>query len=1375
MSNEHRERLAHIRRFDQLVAYLRDELGWPIESDDFEEITYDYTPEELGIAAENAAKIQEIKQLRPLVVGQPWGIFFVKFEPKRLPVVALRRILGRVVIKKRASANRAELPAWAADDLLFVSNYGERSERRIALAHFAKPEDDRDLPSLKVLGWDNLDTPLHLDAVALELTKHLTWPDDEGNHEAWRVRWRGAFKLGHREVVTTSKQLSERLAELARAIRDRIETALAIENDSGALTKLLKAFQAALLHDLDEAGFADMYAQTIAYGLLSARITDPTRRAADDLATHMRTNPFLKELMETFLHVGGRRNGPQGTGIDFDELGVSDVVELLDQTTNMEAVVRDFGDRNPLEDPVIHFYEHFLAAYDKQQKVSRGVFYTPRPVVSYIVHAVDEVLRSEFGLSDGLADTTTWGEMVEQHTGLKIPEGIAPGSAFVQILDPATGTGTFLVEIIDLIHRTMVAHWQGQGHGAKKIDALWNDYVPENLLPRLHGYELLMAPYAITHLKIGLKLYETGYRFESDERARVYLTNALEPPSDEQLMLDFLPALAHEADSVNEIKRTQRLTVLVGNPPYAGHSRNNQLPWIVDRVYDYKRNFPDLQKPGQAKWLQDDYVKFLRLAEWQIARSASGVVGFITNHAWLDNPTFKGMRKRLLDSFDLRYVLDLHGNANRKEIAADGSPDENVFEIKQGVAITVLAKRPVPILDEQQVIQRRDLLGSESYKSKNLVANTGKPPSGEIFKVLPPEYVFEPRDEEKKAEYEQFRPLPSIFNQNGDPAPGIVTTHDEFAISFTREEQIQKVEALLATRNETAARRLFRLCSQSQWDYARAKRELRKRDWREAIVPVLYRPFDVRFTGYDRHIAVHRRERVSQQMLDGWNCALISCRQRSVRDIWRQVLVTQHIIESTAISNKTKEINYLFPLWLLGEWPVTAPRANIDPTVAESVTELTGLMYRDRPPARSKRLDWRSDFRTEFGPQDLFDWIYAVLHSETYRLRYSEFLKSDFARVPLPRTKALFQALARQGHALIERHLLRPRSGKVSRIYTGPKHPAVGRVGWSEGTVWLDAVKTSAREGHRAIKPGTMGFRDVPEEVWDFHIGGYQVCHKWLKDRNGRKLSAMEIDHYQQIVAALRDTIRVVAEIDGIIEMHGGWPVAFHRALGEVERRSTVLMAAEMSPPYVVTETKTEPVYRRSLPEIERTLRRKQITVPEGKRFTDLDREGKSCAIWCVLHGEGSMSHDDGAIKLSAARLKHAGWADYERLDQRSHLYQEIDDTLKRATRHGNGWLDKPANLHVRAYRRYSEMSEEEWRDCVMSVLSRNEAVMERSVVIREAFNDARQRFGIGRENLVRSVEVLIRSAINSCIRRGYIQREGSERLVLLARYDDPR
>src|SRR5438093_474731 len=487
MHTDHRAALATIKRFDQLFAYLRDEMGWPIAQDSFEDVDdlfFDFTADELGIDPKTAAKIESIKRLRPLSPQQPWGVFFVKFEPKRLPVVALRRILSQVALKKRSSANSAERSAWAADDLLFVSSYGGGDERQISLAHFSQPDDKQGLPTLKVLGWNNLDTPLHLDDVAEGLA-HLAWPANEGDVEAWRKDWRAAFTVRYREVITTSRDLSVRLAELARGIRDRIRTALTIETDGGPLTRLMKAFQVALIHDLTPDGFADMYAQTIAYGLLSARIANPKGRTADHLPGQVPvTNPFLKELMETFLLAGGHRGTAGGEGIDFDELGVSEVIELLDHA-NMEAVVKDFGDRNPLEDPVIHFYEHFLGAYDKRQKVSRGVFYTPRPVVSYIVRSVDEILRADFGLEDGLADITTWREMALRHKDLTIPEGTPATQAFVQILDPATGTGTFLVEVIDLIHGTLIAKWRAAGKDEDQIETLWNEYVPEHLLPRI--------------------------------------------------------------------------------------------------------------------------------------------------------------------------------------------------------------------------------------------------------------------------------------------------------------------------------------------------------------------------------------------------------------------------------------------------------------------------------------------------------------------------------------------------------------------------------------------------------------------------------------------------------------------------------------------------------------------------------------------------------------------------------------------------------------------------------------------------------------------------------------------------------------------------
>ena len=1154
MPTDHRSALASIKRFDQLIAYLRNEMGWPIDGGDFEELTFEYTPEELGIDTKNAAMIQEIKRLRPLVPNQPWGIFFVKFEPKKLPVVALRRILSQVALKKRASANSAERTAWAKDDLLFVSNYGVGDERQISFAHFSTPTNGHDLPTLKVLGWDNRDTALHLDTVATELTEHLAWPKNDSDASAWREQWRAAFTLRHREVITTSRELSVRLAELARTIRDRITTALAIETKRGPLNTLMKAFQAALVHDLDAAGFADMYAQTIAYGLLSARITDPARRTADDLAAHMRTNPFLKELMETFLRVGGRRGKAGGQDIDFDELGVSDVVELLDQA-NMEAVVRDFGDRNPQEDPVIHFYEHFLAGYNKKQKVSRGVFYTPRPVVSYIVRSVDELLRTEFGLADGLADTTTWGEMAKLHEDLKIPEGTSPTQAFVQILDPATGTGTFLVEVIDLIHNTMAAKWKSQGHGEKKSQTLWNEYVPKHLLPRLHGYEVLMAPYAIAHLKIGLKLFETGYGFESDERARVYLTNALEPAEDEQLMLDFLPALAHEAKAVNEIKRKQRFTVVMGNPPYSGLS-SNMGPWIdgllkgrlPDGTATESYYHVDGEPLGERKvWLQDDYVKFIRLSQWLLDGTGVGVHGYISNHGYLDNPTFRGMRWSLMQSFRRIRVLDLHGNLKKKEAAPGGGRDVNVFDIQQGVAIGLFTKAAAA----SRCVCHADLWGKQEQKYCWLWEHGSADTEWVQLEPAPSFYLFEPFDDAATGAYYGWPAINEVMDVN---VTGIVTARDGFVIDLEPSALLDRIETFLDNRlSDNEVKKRLGLKENYAWRVAAARRELRaatkRKRLEDFVTKILYRPFDERFIFWHPSVVWRPRTEAMPHLLAGENVALMTCRQ-AIGNGWKHLLTTQLIADDSMVSNRTRERGYLFPVYLypgvgradtslFSRWAKgkDGRTPNLDSGFVEQIATAAELRFVS---------DGRGDLRKTFGPEDVLAWIYAVFHSPGYREHYEAQLKLDFPRVPLPGGVDLFLKLAEAGHDLLALHLLEsPKLGKPITTYTGPRNPEVGRVGWSDGTVWLDAGKTNAREGHRATKPSTIGFQGVPEEVWDFQIGGYQVCHKWLKDRKGRTLSDEDIAHYQKIVVALSETIQIMAEIDEVIEAHGGCLDAF--------------------------------------------------------------------------------------------------------------------------------------------------------------------------------------------------------------------------------------
>ncbi|RIK81901.1 MAG: DNA methyltransferase [Planctomycetota bacterium] len=1122
--------MQEIKSFPSLVKYLRDELDWPIETDSFDELTFDFVPEELGLKPHEAAKVRDIKQLRPLTTNQPWGIYFVAFEPKRLPVVALRKILGNLVIRKRASANRAERASWNLNDLLFISSFGEESDRQITLAHFSEGAGGHDIPTLKVLDWDELDTHRKLQHVDRELHERLRWPEKPGDLDAWRDQWSAAFVLRHRHVIATAQELAERLAVLAQLIRKEVNKVIDIETDAGQLRKLYSAFRESLIHDLTEDDFADMYAQTITYGLFSAAVSRTTPDAgtvvvADNLADMVPvTNPFLREMLSTFLTVGGRKGK-----LDFDELGIQEVVEVLNSPdTNLNAVIQNFGDRRQGEDPVIHFYEDFLKQYDRQRKVERGVFYTPQPVVSYIVRGVHELLRTEFGLEDGLASTITWGEMVKRREGLAIPKGARPEDPFVVILDPATGTATFLVEVIDIIHRTMSDKWKGERLTASQQRDAWNKYVPAHLLPRLYGYELMMAPYAIAHMKIGLKLGETGYRFQSEERARVYLTNALEPPSDlaATAAANLFDALGHEAQAVNRVKRDQRFTVVIGNPPYSGIS-SNMSEFAQHLVDAYK--FVDGAPLNERKlWLQDDYVKFIRNAQTTIASTNVGVFGYITNHSYFDNPTFRGMRQSLMGTFNMFRALDLHGNTTRAEHPPDGVADKNVFDIQQGVAVCLATRGGL-----LEGVQHADLWGTReakySWLAKSSVATSG-------FAALSPDspyYFFEPQKTDWRDEYESGWKINEVMPVN---CAGFITARDHFVVDLDEKALLERIGDFAdLKKSDTVIRETyFTGCGSSKypdgdsrgWKVPEARRRVAgDRKWKDRVRICSYRPFDKRPVYWADWMVDWPRPEVSGHMLAGSNVALHVCRQ-SVSEAWAHVLVARGLIDDCYVSNKSRERGYAHPLYLYERDEGLAFGGHPAPNFAPAFLRKLAIAL-DLPLGKPQELP------RDLTPEDIFHYVYAVFHSPGYRSRYAEFLKIDFPRLPLTRSLKLFRALARLGGELTELHLLEsPRLDQPITEFTGDRNVEVEKVSWSPDTVWLNKAQTT-------------GFRGVREDVWNFQIGGYQVCEKWLKDRKGRTLSKEDIAHYRKIIVALSDTIRIMSEIDNVIDQHGGWPGAF--------------------------------------------------------------------------------------------------------------------------------------------------------------------------------------------------------------------------------------
>jgi hypothetical protein len=1155
--------LRSIRTFKQLVRYLEDELGWPLDGYDIEDLTFDYEPDELGLKPADAAKIKSIRQLRPLDSKQPWGIFFIEFDKKKLPVVVLRRILSHLVVKKRASANKADRAAWHSEDLLFISAFGAEDDgREISFAHFHQEEGD--MPTLRVLGWDGGDTSLKIDHLATTLREKLHWPDAKESLDHWRARWSGVFRhrVGH--VINTSDMLAEAMAVLAKRIRDAAQTLIDRETDHGPLRKLHAAFKLNLIHDLTEEGFADTYAQTITYGLLTAAISrtemSEGRKGTALVASNISdmvpvTNPFLKEMLQTFLHAGGRKGG-----IDFDELGVQDVVELLrGEETDLPAILRDFGNKTRGDDPVIHFYEHFLNAYNKALRIQRGVFYTPQPVVSYIVRSAHELLQTEFGLADGLADTTTWGEFIQKskisnpQSEIKLPpltdepgekRTISPDEPFVQILDPATGTATFLVEVIEVIHKHLKTLWKTGGAAAmpniqnptsniQNWSDYWNEYVPKALLPRLHAFELMMAPYAIAHMKIGLKLAETGYHFATEERARIYLTNALEPWV-KQLPLIGFDALAHEAAAVNEIKRDKRFTVVIGNPPYSGESSNNG-EWISSLIRDY--HYVDGQPLGEAnpRWLQDDYVKFIRLAQRAVTTTGSGVVGLITNHAYLDNATFRGARQNLLNSFSRGWFLDLHGNTKKKERHPDGSIDVNVFEIQQGVAISLLIKSESR---RGSKVEHSEVFGTREAKSELLGRSTFSSTVWQAITPIPPFYLFIPQDQTLFSEYQGFHKITEIMPVHSN---GVVTARDHFCIGWSPEEAWNVVRRFSDMKPEEA-RAHFDLGDDSRdWQVRLAQADVKKDGpSRKRVVPIYYRPFDTRwtyFTGRSRgYLCMPRGESMSN-MVTGKNLALITSRMTK-GETFQHVQATRSVSEAIVMSPKTSNNGFIFPLYLLPdnyESDTLAfrsqPELNFAPAFLRQLTATLKVA-----PTKSHGLP------AGLTPEDIFHYAYAVFHSPGYRSRYAEFLKIDFPRLPLTGNLELFRALARLGGELTALHLLEsPKLDKPITDFIG-RSKEVTRIDWSDNTVWIDAP---AKKKDAAQAPGSSGFKGVPEAVWNFQIGGYQVCQKWLKDRKGRTLTDEDIAHYHKIVISLTETIRLMAEIDEVIETHGGWPGAF--------------------------------------------------------------------------------------------------------------------------------------------------------------------------------------------------------------------------------------
>ncbi len=888
------------------------------------------------------------------------------------------------------------------------------------------------------------------------------------------------------QTIKSSKKLAEMMAHKARLMRDVFYKIVKNTDEESSLHDQLKAFQLILVHDMDEEQFADVYAQTLAYGLFTARLHDKTPEdfsREEALYLIPKTNPFLRQL---FVYVAGP---------DLDDRIVWMVDALCEvfRATDLKAILKDFGSGTGQKDPILHFYETFLKEYDKSIKDLRGVWYTPESVVNFIVRAIDEVLKNHFQVKEGICDKSKIMIEVEaQETDKRTKTGRKMSKRKVhkiQLLDVATGTGTFLAEVIKQISKC----FKGQ-------EGIWVNYLENDLLPRLHGFELLMASYAMCHMKLDLLLQEIGLKPSNTKRVSVYLTNSLEEHHPEIDTL-FASWLSREANDASWIKKNMPIMVAFGNPPYNGESINKS-DWIMGLMDSYKQepSGGKLQEQN-IKWINNDYAKFIRMGESFIQKNGKGILAYITSHSYLDGPIFRGMRYHLLNTFDDIYIIDLHGNAQKNETAPDGTADNNVFDILEGVSIIIAAKHSKhsgkkPLAN----LHHFDLFGERQSKYDFLFSNQLSSIPFKKLDYQEPYYFFVPKNFSGKEEYEKGFSITEIFPVH---SVGIATARDKLTIHYNEDSLVETIKNFSSLSTEDARKEYNLKKDVRDWKVAWAQKDLSDSKLsHERIKQISYRPFDKRwtyYTGKTKGFHCMPRPEVMEHMLAGSNIGLLTSRMTKGED-FAHVFVSTNITEVIHLSSKTSNNAFLFPLYTFNR-----TLENLDGKAPNLDPKIYSLIEKAIP---------------DVTPELLFNYIYAVLHSSAYRLRYSEFLKIEFPRVPYPTCSKVFHALAEQGAKLIELHMMRDK--KLDTLITN--YPAGGdhkveKFVFEDGKVWIN---------------GTQFFGKVPKVAWEFYIGGYQPAQKWLKDRKGRSLTIDEIAHWQKIIVALVETDKIMKEIDTI-------------------------------------------------------------------------------------------------------------------------------------------------------------------------------------------------------------------------------------------------
>jgi hypothetical protein len=878
----------------------------------------------------------------------------------------------------------------------------------------------------------------------------------------------------------TAETLAKELATLTRFLRDEVIAEQLSEEHSkgsGTLLGFYEAFRQHLIADLTHETFADLYAQTLTYGLFAARTRSENgfnRKLAYDLIP--KTIGILRDI---FRFISVEEPPPQLEWV------VDDIAEVL-AAADVRNILRTFFKEGKGADPIFHFYETFLAHYNPEERERRGVYYTPEPVVSYIVRSLNILLKEKFGRADGFATPS------------------------VTVLDPAGGTLTFIAGAA----KVAMAEFEKYGKGSR------SKFVEDHILKDFYSFELMMAPYAAGHLKMSFLLEELGHKLTGEERFQFFLTNTLEMEELAQTTLPGMSSLSEESRLAGKVKKESPILVVLGNPPYSGHSLNKG-EWITEQIQTYK--YVDEKPLGEKnpKWLQDDYVKFIRFAQWKIDQLGEGLLGFITNHSYLDNPTFRGMRQSLMNSFDEIYILDLHGNSLKKEKAPDGSKDENVFDIQQGVAIALYVRNKKH--EGYKRIFHSELWGLREQKYKALQELDVKGVKWKTLKPISPFYFFVPREEKLLRRFQSYRSIPEIFPVN---SVGIVTARDHFVVDFDKSTLRRRIEQFAnSSMDDVLIAKTFDLMDTGAWKLKTARELVASDEERDSCyTQILYRPFDVRELFYHDALIERGRKEVMRHMLQE-NCAIVLPRRVETAIPWSHVFVSNQIVEHVAVSLKT--IDYCLPLYVYEESVAGGSSVGShDRSYQAAFVFEPRLGYSARKPNLNSKLlsVLEGGYKKQPTPEAIFNYIYAVLHSNAYRAKYSEFLRTDFPRVPFTSSRKLFSELVNKGEELVALHLLKSKKlAKPIGTFEG------------DGKNKVEKVTYNPKNCRVYVNP-VQYFTGIKSDVWEYHIGGYQVAEKWLKDRKGRTLTSEEVMHYCRVITALSETMKVQGSLDELFE-----------------------------------------------------------------------------------------------------------------------------------------------------------------------------------------------------------------------------------------------